>query len=138
MTKIKLDQLKIIFEQERYKEAKELSINLINFDNDNIQAWKILRNCQIKLGEDPEKTFLRIINYYTKNLNFKKALNEFENFIKIKPNFRKKFLHLGELNLKLGNTELARKNFNDGINENFAPSYCLYGLGLIEKIIIQN
>ncbi len=133
MTKIKLDQLKIIFEQERYKEAKELSINLINFDNDNIQALKILRNCQIKLGEDPEKIFLKIINYYTKSLNFKKALNEFEDFIKIKPNYRKKFLHLGELNLKLGNTELARKNFNDGIKENFVPSYCLYGLGLIEK-----
>tara|TARA_B100000674_G_scaffold327866_1_gene273541 strand:+ start:688 stop:3042 length:2355 start_codon:yes stop_codon:yes gene_type:complete len=133
MAKKKLDQLKFIFKQKKYKEAKELSINLINLDNNNIQALKILRDCEIKLGEDPEKIFLKIINYYTKSLNFKKALNEFEDFIEIKPNFRKKFLHLGELNLKLGNTELARKNFNDGIKENFAPSYCLYGLGLIEK-----
>ena len=138
MSKLSIDDLKQLLENEDYLQAKNKAQELIENNYNNIELWEIISEAEVRLKENADLSYSKLIELYIENENPSKAMDTLDQLIKINPEFNFRYLYKGQISNIEGKFKDATKFFQQGIDKNKSPAYCHLGLGLLELKVNNN
>ena len=86
MNEVKIKAIIDHFNEGNFLQAKKVAWELIQTNPNDSRVWKILGDTQIKLNEEFTQSFLKIVEIYSEQEKYDKAIKVLKDLIKMKPN----------------------------------------------------